>query len=332
MKENDLEKLLNLYIKGKCSPEEKQKLESWFDRLSSDGKLESNTFDKQVQMQKIKNKIDNQIRQDRVIKFPAMLRIAASVILIASVSIFAYKSTWLRDLIDPVQFVTTTVQNGQKMKLTLSDGSTVILNSGSKIQYPKEFSRQIRKVTLLEGEAFFDIQHNKEKPFVVETRGTQTQVLGTAFNVQAYKGFKHVKVTVTRGKVAVKETKSGKQRLVFLLPNQQVVVNTITGNQEKKQIDANESIDWIQDKLQFKNQSLVNVALILQDNYNVKIEFKEETIKGIRFTANFHSTDSLEKILFAIAKANKLTYSLKGKTVLFKYKNHFTKKPEIIMN
>ena len=332
MKENDLEKLLNLYLKGECSPDEKQKLESWFDLLSSKGELESHTFDKHAQMQKIKNKIDIQIRQEKVIKFPAMLRIAASVILIASISMFAYKSAWLRNWIDPVQFVTTTVQNGGKIKLTLSDGSTVVLNSGSKIQYPKEFNREIRKVTLLEGEAFFDIQHNKEKPFIVEASGTQTQVLGTAFNVQAYKKFKDVKVTVTRGKVAVRETKSGKQRLVFLLPNQQVIVNTVTGSQEKKQVNANESIGWVQDEFQFKNQSLINVALILQNNYNVKIEFKEETIKAIRFTANFHSTDSLEKILFAIAKANKLTYSLKDKTVLFKYKNHFTKKPEINMN
>jgi ferric-dicitrate binding protein FerR (iron transport regulator) len=313
MEEKDIKNLLDLYFKGECTPDEKQYLESMFDQLSIHGEFDEKTIDTEAVMHRLKGKIDRQIRKERFIKLPVMLRVAAAVVfLISSVTaFFYYKNTRL----SPVQYTITTVPKGQKMKLTLSDGSTVMLNAGSRIRYPEKFNRETRSVTLLDGEAFFDVKHNDEKPFVVETPGTQTQVLGTAFNIQAYQEFKEVKVTVLRGKVAVKET--GEHKPVLLLPDEQVIVNTITGYQSKKHINANESIGWLQGKFLFRNETLMNVALILQNSYNVKIEFKEESTKEIRFTANFNSTDSLEKILFAIAKANGITYSIKDKIVQF---------------
>jgi ferric-dicitrate binding protein FerR (iron transport regulator) len=313
MEEKDIKNLLDLYFKGECTPDEKQYLESMFDQLSIHGEFDEKTIDTEAVMHRLKGKIDRQIRKERFIKLPVMLRVAAAVVfLISSVTaFFYYKNTRL----SPVQYTITTVPKGQKMKLTLSDGSTVMLNAGSRIRYPEKFNRETRSVTLLDGEAFFDVKHNDEKPFVVETPGTQTQVLGTAFNIQAYQEFKEVKVTVLRGKVAVKET--GEHKPVLLLPDEQVIVNTVTGYQSKKHINANESIGWLNGKFLFRNETLMNVALILQNSYNVKIEFKEESTKEIRFTANFNSTDSLEKILFAIAKANGITYSIKDKIVQF---------------
>lgn len=312
MEEKDIKNLLDLYFKGECTPDEKQYLESMFDELSRYGEFDEKTIDTEAVMHRLKGKIDRQIRKGRFIRLSVMLRVAAAVFLISSVAaFFVYKRTQ----IDAVKYVITTVPKGQKMKLTLSDGSTVMLNAGSRIRYPEKFNGETRSVTLLDGEAFFDIKHNDEKPFVVETPGTQTQVLGTAFNVQAYQEFKEVKVTVLRGKVAVKET--GEHKPVLLLPDEQVIVNTATGYQLKKHINANESIGWVQGKFIFRNETLMNVALILQNSYNVKIEFKKETTKEIRFTANFNSTDSLEKILFAIAKANGITYSIKDNIVRF---------------
>lgn len=312
MEEKDIKNLLDLYFQGQCTPDEKQYLESMFDELSIHGEFDEKTIDTEAVMHRLKGKIDRQIRKGRFIRLSVMLRVAAAVFLISSVAaFFVYKRTQ----IDAVKYVITTVPKGQKMKLTLSDGSTVMLNAGSRIRYPEKFNGETRSVTLLDGEAFFDIKHNDEKPFVVETPGTQTQVLGTAFNVQAYQEFKEVKVTVLRGKVAVKET--GEHKPVLLLPDEQVIVNTATGYQSKKHINANESIGWVQGKFIFRNETLMNVALILQNSYNVKIEFKKETTKEIRFTANFNSTDSLGKILFAIAKANGITYSIKDNIVRF---------------
>lgn len=314
MEEKDIKSLLDLYFKGECTPDEKKYLESMFDQLSMHGEFDEKTIDREAVMQRLKGKIDRQIRRERFITLPVMLRVAAAVFLITSVAaFFYYKSTRF----SRVQYVIITVPKGQKMKLTLSDGSTVMLNAGSRIRYPEIFNRETRSVTLLEGEAFFDVKRNGEKPFVVETPGTQTQVLGTAFNVQAYQAFKEVKVTVMRGKVAVKEAGTGEQKPVLLLPDEQVIVNTATGYQTKKHINANESIGWMQGKFLFRNETLMNVALILENSYNVKIEFNKETTKEIRFTANFNSTDSLEKILFAIAKANGITYSIKDKIVRF---------------
>src|SRR5688572_8298430 len=86
--------------------------------------------------------------------------------------------------------------------LRLPDGSTVLLNEGSKLEYPITFSGDTREV-FLQGEGYFDIQHNPSKPFVVKTANVTTTVLGTAFNVKAFPSEKHITVTVTRGKVKV---------------------------------------------------------------------------------------------------------------------------------
>lgn len=315
MEEKDIKELLDRYLKGACTPDEEQYLEAWFDQLSNEGEIDEEILDKVAVMQRLKRKIDTQISKQRFFTLPVMLKVAAAVLLISSVAgFFFYQGTRLRNIVNPVQYSITTVPRGQRIKLTLSDGSTVILNAGSRIRYPEKFAGATRSVALLEGEAFFDIKHNDEKPFIVEASGTHTQVLGTAFNVQAYQHFREVKVTVIRGKVAVKEAK---QKPVLVLPDEQMTVNTATGHQDKKHINAEESIGWIKGKLFFRNETLMNVALILENSYNVKIEFKEKATRDIRFTANFNSTDSLDKILFAISKANGITYSVKDKIVRF---------------
>ena len=315
MEEKDIKELLDRYLKDACTPDEEQYLESWFDQLSNEGEIDEEILDKMAVMQRLKKKIDTQIRKQGFFTLPVMLRVAAAVLLISSVAgFFFYQSLRLRNFDNPVQYSITTVPKGQRMKLTLSDGSTVVLNAGSRIRYPEKFTGATRSVALLEGEAFFDIKHNDDKPFIVEASGTYTQVLGTAFNVQAYQHFREVKVTVIRGKVAVKEAK---QKPVLVLPDEQITVNTATGHQDKKHINAEESIGWIKGKLFFRNETLMNVALILENSYNVKIEFKDKATREIRFTANFNSTDSLEKILFAISKANGITYSIKDNIVRF---------------
>ncbi|HWV66671.1 DUF4974 domain-containing protein, partial [Chitinophaga sp.] len=89
------------------------------------------------------------------------------------------------------------------------------------------------------------------------------------------------------------------------------------GSQQKKKVNAATVAGWTTGKLVFRNETLRHVAIMLENIYDVKIIFKDEATKGIRFTANFSSTDSLEKILFAIAKANKLNWSVRNKVVQF---------------
>jgi transmembrane sensor len=313
MNETDFNTLLELYLEGKCTPEQKEQMEQWFDRLSEEGSGEELPEDRELVMQRLKNRIDGQIKKQNFFNLPVLLRVAASVIVILSLGTWAYLR-YQSAATAAIQYVTRSAARGQQLKVTLPDGSMVTLNAGSGIRYPENF-KENRTVTLLEGEACFDVTTDPAHPFTVASNGIQTKVLGTVFNIQAYKALDEITVTVIRGKVAVGT--SSQQKPLLVLPDEQAVIRSATGSQQMRKANAAAVAGWLTGKLAFRNETLQHVAVLLENIYDVKIVFKDEATKGIRFTANFSSTDSLEKILFAIAKANKLNWSIRNKVVQF---------------
>lgn len=311
MNDTEFNTLLELYLKRECTPEQKEWMEQWFDRLSEEGSGEEPAVDREMVMRRLKDRIDQQIKRQNFFSLPALLRVAASVIIIISLGSWIYlhfHST------KSVQYITMSAARGKQLKLLLPDGSGVILNAGSVLRYPENF-KENRTITLQEGEACFDVANDPVHPFTVTSAGIQTQVLGTTFNVQAYRSLDEVTVTVIRGKVAVGS--SGQKLPMLLTPDEQAVIQRNTGARQKKKVNAAAIAAWTAGKLVFKNETLQHVAAMLENIYDIKIVFKDEATKGIRFTANFSSTDSLEKILFAIAKANKLNWSVRNKVVQF---------------
>lgn len=310
MNDTEFNTLLELYLKGECTPEQKEWMEQWFDRLSEEGNGEM-PADREMVMRRLKDRIDRQIKRQNFFNLPVLLRVAASIIVILSLGTWTYLHLHSTK---PVQYITMAAARGKQLKWLLPDGSGVILNAGSVVRYPENF-KENRTITLQEGEACFDVANDPVHPFTVTSAGIQTEVLGTAFNVQAYKALNEVTVTVIRGKVAVGS--SGQELPMLLTPDEQAVIQCSTGAQQKKKVNAAAIAAWTTGKLVFKNETLQHVAIMLENIYDVKIIFKDEATKGIRFTANFSSTDSLEKILFAIAKANKLNWSVRNKVVQF---------------
>ena len=114
--------------------------------------------------------------------------------------------------------------NGSRSKTILPDGSVVWLNAGSKIYYNKDFSGKLREVRL-EGEAFFDIQHNIQKPFIVHASDINIKVLGTAFNVKSYPADTSVETTLIRGLVQVTSSNDKQGKPIFLHPNEKIIIN-----------------------------------------------------------------------------------------------------------
>lgn len=311
MNETEFNTLLELYLKGNCTPEQKEWMEQWFDRLSEEGNGEVQEVDREIVMRRLKDRIDRQIKRQNFFNLPVLVRIAASVIIILSVCTWVYLR---KHPATTVQYITMAAPRGQQLKVQLPDGSGLTLNAGSVIRYPENF-KENRTIMLREGEACFDVINDPAHPFIVASGGTQTEVLGTVFNVQAYKALDEITVTVIRGKVAVGTP--SRQQSMLLMPDEQAVIRRSTGLQQKKKVNAAAIAGWTTGKLAFRNETLQHVAIMLENIYDVKIIFKDEATKGIRFTANFSATDSLEKILFAIAKANKLNWSVRNKVVQF---------------
>ena len=183
------------------------------------------------------------------------------------------------------------VPNGHKQKVLLEDGTTVHLNSGSKLTCPQKFIGNTRRITL-SGEAFFEVARNVKKPFIIESGKIITTVLGTSFNVQAYPN-EDIKVTVATGKVKVVSlNKSDKQSgSVFLEPGQQAVYSLKQAHLIQQQVSVNQFIDWQNNTLYFEYETLASVFKKLERVYGVHIHCDNKTTLQQTVKTSFRDDD-----------------------------------------
>ena len=228
--------------------------------------------------------------------------IAAAILLaICTIGIFFIRN-------EPAKNQTAAAQvNQQKINrlVRLPDGSTVIISSGSKFNYPSSFDGLARREVYLEGQAFFDIKHNASKPFIVHAGQFETTVLGTAFNIKAFPGDIDITVTVTRGKVKVSDQN---RTLGILLPRQQITCNKQKANPTLKTVDTDTYLDWKAQDLLFDDVTVAEAAELLEERFNVNITFSDQLIKSNRFTTTFLKGESFEQVLTSICEFNGAVY------------------------
>ncbi|MBI9054660.1 MAG: FecR family protein [Bacteroidales bacterium] len=208
--------------------------------------------------------------------------------------------------------------NIEVIKNTLPDGSLIALNSNSTISYPKKFNKNERRIKL-EGEAFFDVERNEEKPFIIEAGNAFVQVLGTKFNVKAYEN-SEIEVIVTEGlvKLYIIDSETLDSSSIFLKAGQKGIISI----QENRPIYVSENIPdelaWMDYTLIFKDTDLKRALSLLEDHYNVKIKVSDKRILNCRLTTTFtnNSIDDIIEVIvatfeFEYTKENN-TYTIKG--------------------
>lgn len=226
-------------------------------------------------------------------------RIAAAVILIGALSVVTYRSFQTPDSIDQTATLLTQSTTTTTHRLTLPDGSTVLLNRKSSIRYPGEFTGQTREVTLT-GEAFFDITPNTNQPFIIHAQDTDVRVVGTSFGVRAYD--RNVRVSVKTGRVVVRK----KQQEVALIPGQQATVDETADTLRRlPKFDIN-TLAYSTKKLEFTNQSLASVVKTLSDYYQTEIGLSASGLQDCRLTARFNN-ESVETVLGVVAETLQLS-------------------------
>ncbi|WP_051350019.1 FecR family protein [Dyadobacter alkalitolerans] len=202
-----------------------------------------------------------------------------------------------------------------KQLIRLPDGSMVLLNNGSQLTYnPDNFGKSAREVTLT-GEGFFDVKHDPAQPFIVYTGKVKTTVLGTAFNISASAGTQQVKVTVTRGKVKV-----GDEERTFdvITPDQQIVVNTLTSDFTKENVNANVAAGWKDQFIILDNVTMQEAVSVIAQRFHTKLTLMNENLEKCHVSASFLNGESLEHILKVITAVNQISYTFQpdGSVVL----------------
>lgn len=202
------------------------------------------------------------------------------------------------------------IPRGGENTVVLSDGTTVRLNAGSRLTYPVFFTGRERRV-LLEGEAYFEVTRDEKRRFVVETSFGDISVLGTAFNVHAYGDSKACYTTLVQGKVSV-ETKNHGQ--LSLLPGEQAVVSP--AGAEKKEVDVEEYVGWVNGVYLFKNKPLEDIMDTFSRWYDITVFYETPALRRLAYSGNVKRYDSINSFLDALALTGDIRYKINGKRVL----------------
>jgi len=177
--------------------------------------------------------------------------------------------------------------------LLLPDSTQVWLNAVSSLEFPDHFDKNKREV-FLSGEAYFDVKHAAETPFIIHTGNISTTVLGTAFNIKAYPDRKTVIVAVSRGKVKVNR---GDELVATLTKGQQVKVSNQNKKIDQKNISENQVAAWQQGNMVYDDESISDIIADLERMYNVNIKVMNENIRNLTVRTSFQREEGIEHAL-----------------------------------
>ncbi|MBN2597466.1 MAG: FecR family protein [Marinifilaceae bacterium] len=208
---------------------------------------------------------------------------------------------------------TVTVPVGGEYQLTLSDGTKVMLNSESEIKFPVQFNQNKRKVWI-EGEVFFDVAHNKNKPFLVDVKDVEIEVLGTEFNVEAYNDQKSVVTTLVRGSVKL----SKGQESVIIKPDQQAFIFDEGEQFAVKNVTAENYALWKDGVFYFEEADLGTIMQKLERWYGIKVFYMNQTIKMKRFSVEVKRYEEIKDVLNMLARTNKVHFEIKENVITVK--------------
>ncbi|AXP82045.1 fec operon regulator FecR [Mariniflexile rhizosphaerae] len=211
-----------------------------------------------------------------------------------------------------------TIERGGQFFLKLSDGTQVWLNSESKLKYPISFKEgEMRQVELVYGEAYFDVSpsiDHKGAKFKVITNTQELEVLGTEFNIKAYKDESNIYTTLVEGLVEINTSVEKK----ILTPNQQSNVDVVNNNMSVAVVDVYSEISWKNGIFSFKGKSLKDIMNVISRWYDVDVIFVNKDLESIKFKGILSKNQNIEEIL-SIMKSNTINnYEIIDKTIILK--------------
>lgn len=231
--------------------------------------------------------------------FAFVFSIAGLSIYFASETNLFYKSNW----------VEISTEAGQRSKVSLPDGSLVWLNAGTVIKYCP--NKNERKVSLA-GEAYFEVNHSPDYPFVVETGDTKIKVLGTKFNVSHYPGAMTTEASLISGKIVMSLDKSDK--VIDIRPGEKVTYNAESQALDKTEAIVQNDILWKQGVLVFENESFNDLIMKLERYYAVNFIYNRSIFENIHYTGTINNLN-INRVLEFINLTIPINYEIDNKTI-----------------
>lgn len=302
MKENYIYQILKQFFLNSYPPEIESKVQKWIikDKWTAEKNNAMSAIWDEIEIPPSDNtyraldRVKNTIRQieskKKHLKMRRVLLGSAAVIIPILLLLGGY--FYINQDVKMIEVITS---SNQQKQCTLSDGTTILLNSCTKVTYPSEFKDSVRVVTLV-GEAYFSVASDAAKPFIVKTKDLSVRVLGTQFNISAYPSDDRTIATLNRGKIQVDIQSEKANSRYILKPNQEIVfnkidksvlINTVTG----------ENIGWKEGSLVFQDATFNDIINTIERRFGVTVEYDKQGFSNIPYTLKFINNESLEDVL-----------------------------------
>ncbi len=224
-----------------------------------------------------------------------ILRYAAVLVLLFGLSYYFIEGSMnLTGRRTTEEYRVLTVNHGERLTITLSDGSTVTLDAGSEFRYPAKFTN--RRDVYLSGEAYFQVAHDPQKPFYVHVNHALVHSIGTRFNIRAWGENSAVTVTVLQGKVSLSRDDPNAIVKVFLRSNEQGALYKNGLFSKPIKVNANDYIQWMHNEIHFNNVSLRIVLAQLERWYDFKFVVPDTLLLKHRITVHIRRSNVDEVI------------------------------------
>ena len=214
-------------------------------------------------------------------------------------------------------FNTLQIPRGGEYFLTLADGTEVWLNAETEIRYPVQFTGD-KRVVYLDGEAYFTVAPDKNKPFTVVSTHASVSVLGTQFNFRAYPDERDVQTTLVSGSVIMQSEKYKQQ--IKLVPGEQGVLEKNSAKLMKQEVNTYLYTAWKDGRFAFRDARLEDLFNILARWYDLSVFYQSPEAKDIRFTGDLNKTDDFKSILKIIEQNERVIFSVNQRTVFIQAK------------
>ena len=291
--------ILYIFFEGKATPEQESSIRDWMEASEYNSKeffRERKLFDATILLghqDEVKTIVKKSFSTK--IQLRELLKIAAVIAITLSVTLFTQYKKESKDL---MAMNTVTVPAGQRVNLILPDGTNIWLNACTTIKYPAVFAKDKRRI-ILDGEAYFDVVHDKNKPFIVNTKKYSIEVLGTKFNVEAYSKKDVFETSLMEGSVKIFMNDNA-NKSIMLSPNTRAYLK------DNKLVSAKiEDFDvyrWKEGLICFQNLDFNEIMDRLEKYFDINIVINNKNVEGNLFTGKFRQSDGIDYALRVLQK------------------------------
>ena len=323
------EKLVEKYLAGACSDAEMEQIFEWLNNSDENRKewlklrmvsAKSNFVRfsepehiacsyKEIQKeQALRERLEREITRKVTLRF---MRYAASILILIGVAVGSY--TYIANREHTEMIVIAVANNEPVRQVILSDNTHVWLSANSRMEYPEKFNGKERNVSV-EGKAYFEVEKDIDRPFMVKTEAYTVKVLGTSFEVNSFRYKPTSDVTLVDGSVEILDDHS--TSLCTLQPGQQFSFDRHSGRFSLNAVDAEVYVSWHGGKLEFDGMTFAEIAKVLERYYNVRIILDEDAIKEKRLVGSLSFQKDIQEMMKTIEVVVSIKYNIQQDTVV----------------